>query len=682
MTMTSIDDHDPSRDGLAAAIPLAEQTAETEVGPPVGPPGDDTPGGSVTVESETEVELIPLHRVEDVTDEDRRIDLYDLNDIPVDDPVGLVDASSAASTQTANVLVDAAYDVALDTFVVSAQRLADGSGLFHYGIVTEVSTRVEGAEMITDTDRLAKATLPGERYRCAEVRWYRTDPEHFLPSASGAPVWIATGDHRDMALFLDKMESEEKIPIGVDMTGQPVYIPYGFLSGESGAHVSISGKSGIATKTSYALYLLYVLFETTLGRTARGMNAAHDRAIVFSVKGADLMLLDKPNAKFGFGDEGDVEAREMWRTIRAGDDDTPQPFSDIEVFAPAMPGNPDDEVTADVSVRELAATSAYGWTPADFIVGGLLEYVFDDLESGQLSFIEQVVRLELLRWAWPVSGATDGRIVLVEPDPGEPHIWETAADRFAGYKTSRPKAEGDGTVVKTLDEIVAFITTKLTDLDHPDPHWNGGVTQGTVQAFVRRLWKALPRLRRLVRVGLTEPGENASVSVVDVHNLHADAQRFVVSTVLAAVWVRHDGSTAAGRTFVLLDELNKYAPRQGQSPIKDLLIDIAARGRSLGVILIGAQQNPSGVSEEILNNAALEVTGQIKASEGSGLGFLSRLMQDRAQILAPGTMITNQPLLPAPVPVRFPFPPYATRASEVAEDPASDDRAEETLNQP
>jgi len=155
--------------------------------------------------------------------------------------------------------------------------------------------------------------------------------------------------------------------------------------------------------------------------------------------------------------------------------------------------------------------------------------------------------------------------------------------------------------------------------------------------------------------------------VVDVHSLHADAQRFVVASVLASVWAQHENSTAAGKTFVVLDELNKYAPRQGGSPIKSLLVDIAARGRSLGVILIGAQQNPSGVDRDITNNAALEVVGQIKSSESTELGFLPPKMRARAQIIAPGTMITSQPLLPAPVPIRFPFPPYATRFAEVLE---------------
>jgi len=145
------------------------------------------------------------------------------------------------------------------------------------------------------------------------------------------------------------------------------------------------------------------------------------------------------------------------------------------------------------------------------------------------------------------------------------------------------------------------------------------------------------------------------------------------------VWAQHEDSTALGRTFVVLDELNKYAPRQGGSPIKSLLVDVAARGRSLGVVLVGAQQNPSGVDRDITNNASLEVVGQIKASESSELGFLPPAMRARAQIIAPGTMITSQPLLPAPVPIQFPYPPYATRVSEVLGRPDDDAHAERLL---
>ena len=54
-------------------------------------------------------------------------------------------------------------------------------------------------------------------------------------------------------------------------------------------------------------------------------------------------------------------------------------------------------------------------------------------------------------------------------------------------------------------------------------------------------------------------------------------------------------------------------------------------------------------------------------------------MRARAQIIAPGTMITSQPLLPAPVPIRFPYPPYATRVAEVLGRPDDDAHAERLL---
>ena len=59
------------------------------------------------------------------------------------------------------------------------------------------------------------------------------------------------------------------------------------------AHVSISGISGVATKTSFALFLLYSIFQSgVLGK--RSVNA---KALVFSVKGEDLLFLDHPNSR-------------------------------------------------------------------------------------------------------------------------------------------------------------------------------------------------------------------------------------------------------------------------------------------------------------------------------------------------------------------------------------------------
>jgi DNA helicase HerA-like ATPase len=127
---------------------------------------------------------------------------------------------------------------------------------------------------------------------------------------------------------------------------------------------------------------------------------------------------------------------------------------------------------------------------------------------------------------------------------------------------------------------------------------------------------------------------------------------------------------------VVLDELNKYAPRTGRSPIKDVLVDIAARGRSLGVLLIGAQQSAADVDGNIIRNAAVKVVGRLDAGEAAEYRFLSPEVRERASRFLPGTMVIDQPLIPAPIPMRFPFPAFATCVAEGAPDPAAQAAAE------
>ena len=50
---------------------------------------------------------------------------------------------------------------------------------------------------------------------------------------------------------------ERRLPAGLGRDGSPIYLNLDFLDGTRGAHVSISGISGVATKTSYALFLLH-----------------------------------------------------------------------------------------------------------------------------------------------------------------------------------------------------------------------------------------------------------------------------------------------------------------------------------------------------------------------------------------------------------------------------------------
>ena len=145
----------------------------------------------------------------------------------------------------------------------------------------------------------------------------------------------------------------------------------------------------------------------------------------------------------------------------------------------------------------------------------------------------------------------------------------------------------------------------------------------------------------------------------------------MVGALLDRIWGEKQGSGRLPLRFVVLDELNKYAPAQGFSPLKELLIDIAERGRSLGVLLIGAQQAASAVAQALPRNAALKVAGRLDASESDTYRFLTPALRERATRFMPGTMVASQPIVPEPIPIRFPFPPFATNPDEAAPDSAA-----------
>ena len=77
---------------------------------------------------------------------------------------------------------------------------------------------------------------------------------------------------------------------GLSREGDVIWGNLEFLDGTRGAHVNISGISGVATKTSCAMFLLYSLFHSD----ALGMQGHNARAVIFNVKGEDLMFADKP----------------------------------------------------------------------------------------------------------------------------------------------------------------------------------------------------------------------------------------------------------------------------------------------------------------------------------------------------------------------------------------------------
>lgn len=565
--------------------------------------------------------------------------------------IGYVDGSVEATTQRFDVVLNDDAMVQLDDLVVSKQELPNGSGvLSHYGIVVEGTGTIEGARIASDTKRIyATQTMPGERVQTVTIQILRTMPELWMPPQPGAVVELARGDDRRIALFQDRM-LESELRVGLDHADQPVSVDWSFLNGEKGAHLSISGISGVATKTSYALFVLYMLMETPEGRQLLGRHVADTKAIIFNVKGEDLLHIDRPNRKFAV----DERAREMWRALGVSE---PKPFQNVAIFVPPARGGA-GIVAASVSHRRDDEYRIFGWTPLEFVKRGLLQFVFSDArEQNQISFVVDHMRSALVRHAVP-SSHTPGAVILRSNPVHTGRDFERAAGQLGTCQAE--DAHGDPEIVDFAD-LVDFLIQKV---ETDDPAWIPRTTGGTNEAFLRRLIAMSKRLGHLINVHSHPLDLDRNVNVVDIHALHDDAQRFVVGAVLDQVWQEKQVRGREPLRFVILDELNKYAPREGRSPIKEILVDIAARGRSLGVILIGCQQNASRVESAIVDNAAIKIVGRLDASHADEYRFLSPELRARATRFLPGTMVLDQPVVPAPIPIVFPFPPYATNVSE------------------
>jgi len=553
---------------------------------------------------------------------------------PVADGLGLVVGTVPATPLQFSVGLAPGQFAQLDDVVVTHRQLPGRPDVRIAGVVTNIEAVHEGARFASDVFLIDSGALPAEVCEVAEVTVTRVEPELYVPPLPGAPVSRAAGDERDSALYFDEMGSA-KVPVGFGKDGNPVYVNFEFIDGTRGAHVSISGVSGIATKTSFAMFLLHAI--TNSGVLAG--EAHNTKALVFSVKGEDLLFLDYANSRLT------PAQAERYAELKL----PAAPFGNVRVFAPPRQGDPSG--TPDVRARDRAV-SPFFWTIAEFCEQELLPFVFADAEDerAQYTMLIGQVAARLRRDA--VKAGPDGAVRIAEVDPANDKI------------------------VRTFADLVGLLEAELSD-EATRGSWVGGAAlTGSINALLRRLRSAVTPLGTVVRGDLAHRGERsistsrAQVTVVDLHNLPDRAQRFVVGVTLRSEFARKERQgTARPLMFVVLDELNKYAPREGDSPIKQILLDLAERGRSLGVILIGAQQTASEVERRILANCAIRVAGRLDAAEAQRpeYGYLPPAHRQRATLAKPGTMFIAQPDIPVPLAVDFPFPAWATRPSEKGE---------------
>jgi hypothetical protein len=543
--------------------------------------------------------------------------------------VGQVIGTEDATPLMFHVAIYTEAYLQLDDVIATSREVPGRGDVLTSGIVTDVRSRHEGASFGSDVFLISDGVLPARVQEIAEVTTTRVEPECYVPPRPGSVARRATGAEREAALYFDQMD--DRVPVGVGRDGETVYVDLDFIDGTRGAHVSISGISGVATKTSFALFLLHSLFAGNVLQ-----NAHNAKALIFSVKGEDLLFLDKPNTRLAGVDGDELKAAYAHLGLPA------HAFKSVGFHAPPVPG---DQNAKPNVVGRTSGVHAFWWTLEEFCRDQLLPYVFADVEDerSQYTIVVHQVTSQLRNGI--ETSTADGAVTF------------------------------DGVYCRTYPELVDMICERVTDTSTMQQWAGPAIGSGTANAFVRRLRSSQRALTDLIRGDIPDHQSrkistaNNQVTVVDLHNLVERAQRFVTGVVLAAETARKEAAGPGSLLFTMLDELNKYAPREGNSPIKDVLLDIAERGRSLGIILIGAQQTASEVERRIISNSAIKIVGRLDSAEASRAeyGFLPPGQRQRATIAKPGTMFVSQPTIPVPLAVEFPFPAWATRPSEVDE---------------
>ena len=456
------------------------------------------------------------------------------------------------------------------------------------------------------------------------------------------PVYFATSAAIEFALGSEDF-SGTKIPMllhengnEIDGTPQrtPLYVDEDYLLGPEAGHMNITGMSGLSTKTSHALFTISSVFQKAEGKTVA--------ALMFNVKGADLLFLDKP-VEVSRDDDPDLaeryeksrqrglseEEKEMYEAL----DLDMEPFEKLRIFAPLRFG-------VDVGGGTLH--------PSD-----LSKLSLNTLRNarGESDIVHPIV--------WDLGD--------VLPHAGRVFDHSDYDDKFRGFVETL-KTDGIDTH-KKFNDLMFDIQDYFEDEERKDS-WRGH-NRMTINKVWNRFNSLPSKCGGLLVPGsvdysgspnVEDPFTNREMRVVDISHLSGVPQDLVVTKVINEVWEKAErGLLGVDKLVIFVDELNKYAPSGSArtSSLKDTLVDISARGRHLSLTLFGAQQFRSKVDDEVIGNAATSLYGRIGDEELTNSSYRSFSTTTREELLQleKGRLLLRHAHYAVPVFGRFPRPP-------------------------
>jgi hypothetical protein len=508
-----------------------------------------------------------------------------------------------------------------------------------YGIVTEGFSWTDLASPLHDVMGF-DGSPDGESLHQtsrAEIRLYtaavlRHVPEEPLQPVPMGTVFLAEEADVAIALRMDgylKEGARTGIPIGVYRAGgtdAPIYLDADFLIGPEAAHLNISGVSGLATKTSAVEWLLQSIF--THFPAQKGSVAA----LCFNVKGPDLCYLDQP---------GEIE--EADRMLYEKCSVAPEPFAEVEYFAPYK--------SDGMSLNTLRSNEA------------LLENV---------TALTWGLR-EVLQYAEVLLNKDD---VDAKADALIDFIKENVLDKkFADPMLERPHS------VTSFADLDAWFRDVLRALEKKDDQSWRTHHVATIRKVRNRLSNISLRCKGLVADdGATSDlpfgsFQDRTVYVIDVAGLEEDAQDLIFARVVTKLREHLEKrDLGVQHVVVFVDELNKYAPGDGpETYVRKMLLDIAERGRYLGLVLFSAQQFRSQVHRRVVGNSGTALYGRMDGDELATPGYavLSPAIKTKLATLEKGQLMVRHPHFTQPIFVRFPRPAVMRGRDGVSRYPAA-----------
>jgi uncharacterized protein len=472
-----------------------------------------------------------------------------------------------------------------------------------------------------DGDPRASSMAPTER---PEVRLYtaavlRQIPEEPLQPVPMGEVFLATDEDVTLALRMDtytRPESRTAIPIGLYRSGgmdSPIYVDADFLVGPEAAHLNITGVSGLATKTSAVEFILASLFAHF--PASKGSVAA----VCFNVKGPDLCYLDQP---------GELDANDLAMYDRLG---VPaRPFDRVRYFAPYKAN-----LTSLNTLRSNEALM-HNVTPLTWGLREVLQFAEvllnrDDVDAKADALID-FIKERLL----------DREYKDPQMLPGQVYRVQSFADLERWFRDIILMLEGKGSEGYKTHHI-ATIRKVRNRLSNISLRCAGLVTDdGSVSDLP---WGTF---------------EDRTVYVIDVAATEEDAQDLIFARLVSKLrehLERRD--LGVSHVVVFVDELNKYAPADGPDTyVRKMLLDLAERGRYLGLVLFGAQQFRSQVHRRVVGNSGTALFGRMDGDELATPGYavLSPATRTKLATLAKGDLMVRHPHFTQPIFLKFPRP--------------------------